>query len=118
MSISVVCPNGHALQVKEAYAGKTGFCPHCRAAVQVPQPSAREALSEEAILAFLGPHQPSHGRTPGVTEAARVWEQPATAAPAAPKKNCGKCHREIPATEHVCPFCRTYVATAATSSDF
>ena len=31
MSIRVVCSNGHTLNVKEKYAGKTGLCPKCKA---------------------------------------------------------------------------------------
>jgi hypothetical protein len=38
MPIDVVCPNGHALKIKEKYAGKTGLCPKCRAAIDVPAP--------------------------------------------------------------------------------
>lgn len=31
MSIKVTCPNGHALKVKDEFAGKAGLCPHCKA---------------------------------------------------------------------------------------
>lgn len=44
MAISVVCPNGHPVLVKDEYAGKTGFCPQCHAKVQVPLPKAADDL--------------------------------------------------------------------------
>ena len=36
MSISVQCPNGHQLKVKDEYAGKRGRCPKCQAPIQIP----------------------------------------------------------------------------------
>ena len=54
MSIKVVCPNGHALQVKDEFAGKSGLCPHCKARITVPKPEP-EAVSEDDLLAVLGP---------------------------------------------------------------
>lgn len=112
MSITVVCPNGHALQVKDVYAGRSGFCPHCRAVIQVPQLPARPQLSEEAILGFLGVGEP-RGRAPAlaaVARASRVAE-----APVPPKKSCSKCHREVLGGTHICPFCHTYIVAP---SDF
>ena len=54
MSIEVSCPNGHVLRVKNSFAGKTGYCPHCRAKVHVP---AQEFL-EEDVMSVLGPPRP------------------------------------------------------------
>ena len=36
MAIEVICPNGHKIQVKDKYAGKSGLCPRCRARIEVP----------------------------------------------------------------------------------
>lgn len=36
MPIRVVCPNGHALRVKDNLAGKPGVCPTCQAGFVVP----------------------------------------------------------------------------------
>jgi anti-anti-sigma factor len=52
MAIKVTCPNGHVLDVKDKYAGKSGLCPLCRARVEVPQP---EQVSDDEVLAILGP---------------------------------------------------------------
>ena len=53
MSIRVVCPNGHALQVKNEWAGKTGLCPICKVPVAIPRPSS-EDFSEDSIMDLLG----------------------------------------------------------------
>ena len=52
MGINVECPNGHALNVKDKYAGKRGFCPVCNARIQVPE--RRPTVSEDDVLAILG----------------------------------------------------------------
>jgi hypothetical protein len=112
MSITVVCPNGHSLKVKDGCAGKAGLCPVCKARVEVPRPS-NDNLSDDDILDILGPHDPSrevglddthsghsrHGS--GVGEGERT---------SPPKKTCEKCNAEIPASTHVCPHCHTYIA--------
>jgi len=111
MSIRVVCPNGHVLKVKDALAGKTGLCPLCKARVQVPQPQAAE-ISEDAILDILGPGVSNPSKDSGIFDAAEGAE----ATPddeerrATPKKSCQKCHHEISAGIHICPYCNTYIA--------
>lgn len=52
MAITVKCPKGHLLRVKDKYAGQSGFCPQCSARIDVPHP---KQLSEDEILAILGP---------------------------------------------------------------
>ena len=57
MSISIKCPQGHVLKVKDEFAGKSGLCPHCHCRVFVPMPvhshtSAR--ISDDEILGLLG----------------------------------------------------------------
>lgn len=55
MSIQVSCPNGHVLRVKDSFAGKSGYCPHCRAKVHVP---ASRGFSEDDVISVLGPPPP------------------------------------------------------------
>jgi hypothetical protein len=58
MAISVTCPNGHILKVKDQFAGKSGLCPHCKSRVFVPMPvvATEEArISDDEILGLLGP---------------------------------------------------------------
>jgi anti-sigma B factor antagonist len=56
MAITVTCPNGHLLRVRDEFAGKSGLCPHCRARIQVPQ---SERVSEDDVLAMLDTPKPS-----------------------------------------------------------
>lgn len=107
MSIRVVCPNGHLLRVQESSAGKTGLCPVCRALVRVPEPAAPAAVSEDAILGFLGPQQPKPA--PVAKPAQEAAAKPATEGHVPPKKSCDRCNEEIPAGTHICPYCHTYV---------
>jgi len=105
MSIRVVCPNGHVLNVKNSLAGMTGLCPKCKARVAVPRPQ-EAGLSEDAILGILGPHVPETPETERTeAEASRRPDRTRT-----PKKSCHKCNREISALIHICPFCHTYIA--------
>jgi RNA polymerase subunit RPABC4/transcription elongation factor Spt4 len=106
MSIRVVCPNGHALQVKNEWAGKTGLCPTCKTPIAIPCPSG-EDFSEESIMDLLG--------RPGAPRAAVKPAKSAEAVAAAdarqqpPKKACDKCKQEIPKEVAICPYCRTFV---------
>src|SRR5271165_7565634 len=59
MSIKVTCPNGHALQVRSEFAGKSGLCPHCKARIVVPKPEP-EIVSEDELLEVLGPPRMVH----------------------------------------------------------
>ena len=108
MSIRVVCPNGHVLNVKDSFAGKTGLCPMCKARVEVPE-AGQKKLSEDAIMGILGPHiAPDDDARP-------VGARPASESDRAmtPKKSCHQCNREISVGIHICPFCHTYIANLA-----
>ena len=108
MSIQVTCPNGHVLRVKECFAGKAGLCPACKERVTVPQLDS--ALSEDEIIDVLGPHDPSQSGTGStIVENRSAGQTVASHSP--PKKSCSKCNREISAGTHICPFCRTYIAS-------
>ena len=113
MSIRVNCPNGHPLRVNDSLAGKTGLCPVCKALVKVPEPTESSEISEDQILGFLGPHQPTGGRKYEPSPASQAAVKAAAEGPVPPKKSCARCNQEIPATTHVCPFCHTYVGGAA-----
>lgn len=92
MSIRVVCSNGHTLNVKEKYAGKTGLCPKCKVHVDVP----RRAISDSSIIAILGDHA---GAAPAgkVSPAANV------------KTTCPRCHSHLSKDSRACPHCHLYL---------
>ncbi len=122
MSIQVSCPNGHALRVKDSFAGKTGYCPHCHAKVHVPVPSR---FSEDDVLGILGPppdlpppdepesadddhqyvHQePQHARRAPEEESgislvgSSIHQRP---------KVCPECHMHTSFSFSICPRCGT-----------
>ena len=113
MSIRVVCPNGHPLNIPDSLAGKTGLCPVCKARVKVPQ-SVQSEPFEDAILGILGPSEGS-----GSEETVSPQVPPQSAAPKPyegplpPRKSCVRCNREIAANVHVCPYCHTYIGGLA-----
>ena len=51
MAIEVICSNGHALKVKDKYAGKAGLCPRCHVRVDVP---AADEFPDDHVLADAG----------------------------------------------------------------
>ena len=114
MSIRVVCPNGHALKIKDKYAGKAGLCPICKARIKVPVPQV-DVLPEDSIMDILQPHE--SGLSGLALEVPDFGNDPADRWPGAEKdqtmKLCAKCHKDIPNEVHVCPFCHTYVAKLA-----
>jgi hypothetical protein len=109
MSIQVTCPNGHVLRVKDCFAGKAGLCPACKARIVVPEPDG--AFSEDQIIGVLGPHDPSQSGAGSTIVGNRSLDRTVAAGPSPPKKSCSKCNREISAGTHICPFCRTYIAS-------
>jgi hypothetical protein len=120
MSIQVVCPNGHRLEVQESLAGKTGLCPVCKARVSVPAPSKDQGFEDE-LMDILGPHKAVHTPSPLPTpppspgsKGSNAPEQP-TKGFGLKKKSCWRCHKEIETATHICPYCRTYIASL---SDF
>jgi hypothetical protein len=62
MSIQLICPSGHTLTVADAWAGRAGRCPVCKAVVQVP------SLPPPVVLS---PSQPSPPPLPTMTVTAR-----------------------------------------------
>ncbi len=96
MAIRVICENGHALKVKEKYAGQVGICPHCECKVAIP---ARSPISDTSIMAILGQTDPGEQRTavPQVES-----ESPRT-------KNCPRCQTLVAKTYRACPKCALYL---------
>jgi hypothetical protein len=111
MSIRVVCPNGHVLNVKDSMAGTKGLCPTCRAVVEVTPPAA---TLEDEILGLLGTMEPhSNGSASTKPKAERTRVDGAELRATTPKKACSRCHREIDLAAHICPHCHTYIACLA-----
>lgn len=109
MSIQFFCPHGHLLRVKDSFAGRKGFCPACKAPIQVPTPSSDEM--EDEVLQIIGPHNPDSSEMP-LEPLAESLEHLRRSS-ATPYKSCVRCHREIMSATRVCPFCHTYVAELA-----
>jgi len=134
MSIKVNCPNGHVLQVKGEFAGKSGLCPFCKVRIVVPQSERqegperpeRQAVSEDDLLAFLGPPRvvarpvvsreppPHHYHSETQRETPRKDEpkkedavSPAGSSLLRRKKVCPKCCEIISVSHADCPCCHT-----------
>ena len=119
MSIKVICPNGHTLQVKSECAGKSGLCPHCNARITVPK-AAPSSVSEDDLLEILGPPRtvhrvpvsndppPSrHAGPPVDSSMQQAVAVPSTSAFLRRKKVCPKCCEIISVSHPDCPRCRT-----------
>jgi hypothetical protein len=112
MSIEVKCPNGHHLKLKDSMAGVTGRCPLCKAVVQVPKPEPPKAISEDAILDFLGPSPTLDDKSLSDTihDFGDSTIMRGSGIHHTPRKTCIKCNRDIPALIHICPYCHTYLS--------
>jgi RNA polymerase subunit RPABC4/transcription elongation factor Spt4 len=121
MSIQVTCPNGHVLRLKESFAGKTGYCPHCRAKVYVP---AGNGFSEDDVINVLGPPPPmpiDEPETEDEDEEERyvfqdpehTWSEGASGIGLAGSsilrhgKVCPACHAVTSFSFSICPRCGT-----------
>jgi hypothetical protein len=111
MSIRVVCPNGHALKIKEKYAGRAGLCPICKARIKVPAPQT-DVIPDDSIMDILQPHE--SGLSGLALEVPEFASEPVDRWPSDERdrtlKMCAKCRKEIPHEAHICPYCHTYVA--------
>ena len=126
MSIKVTCPNGHELQVKNEFAGKTGVCPTCKARIVVPVPEPK-AVSEDELLAVLGTprfvprvpvsDEPAPRHSPVAVQGAEAKKEAVAAGSAigtsggAPRETAAKKEAVAPAAsallrrKKVCPIC-------------
>jgi RNA polymerase subunit RPABC4/transcription elongation factor Spt4 len=114
MSIRCVCQNGHVLNVKDSYAGATGLCPVCKAHVRVPT-RPKPDVSEDAILDIMGHYEPRSTSDSTIIDSFGDTSLSGIHKQASPYKKCDRCKREVPSESHVCPYCRTYIASL---SDF
>lgn len=68
MGIRFLCPQGHKLNVKSFLAGRTGFCPHCKARVEIPltstRASSKQAAAEEEVIPLAQPVAEPHAGAP------------------------------------------------------
>ena len=120
MSIQVSCPNGHVLRVKDSYAGKSGYCPHCHAKVHVPKP---QAFSEDDVIGVLGRPASVPPVEPAQSEVAEfVHQEPqpvevqqddesgialyGSSIHQRPKV-CPNCHKRTSFSFSICPSCGT-----------
>ncbi len=112
MSIQVACPNGHNLRVKDRFAGKGGYCPHCRAKVHVPLP---EEFREDDIMSVLGPPppMPMNESESESDDEVYVHQEPQHARPAE-ESGIGLAGSSILRRGKVCPSC--HVSTSFASS--
>ncbi len=105
MSIEVSCANGHVLRVKDSFAGKSGYCPHCRAKVHVPQPIG---FSEDDVIDVLGPPPPKPTDEPEApAEAAASVHQAPRHAKLVKESGIGLAGSSILRRAKLCPSCHT-----------
>jgi anti-sigma B factor antagonist len=132
MSIKVTCPNGHEMQVKNEFAGKSGLCPHCKSRIEVPVPEPK-AVSEDDLLKVLGlprvvPRTPAFNEpqpsqhpepVPRFEPGARLPE-PRSAEPKKPEQDKPESKKEVAANggpahlrrQKVCPRCCEIVSVS------
>jgi hypothetical protein len=109
MSIKVKCPNGHVLNVKNRFAGKSGRCPFCQATVSVPKPSL---VIDDDALAKLDMAKAAQ-TDPGNSDQSVVDEPPAvdsgvdlgSSSALMRKKMCPGCDSLVSSTLVHCPRC-------------
>ena len=111
MSIRAICPNGHAVRVKDKYAGKMGLCPICRTRMKVPKPE-KDVFDDDSIMDVLHPQESGLSGlsidVPELADEEYQWGQRKKADDM--ERVCAKCHKEMPQGTRVCPHCHTYVA--------
>jgi hypothetical protein len=127
MAIEVTCPNGHKLQIKEKYAGKSGLCPRCQARIDVPALGASEELID-LVARPAAPQGADAGREATPTAPAHdphdalADDEPAAAAHAPSRggesllssavirhrKVCPQCYQVVPIWYARCTHCDFY----------
>ena len=112
MSITVQCPNGHVLKVKNLFAGKSGLCPECHARVSVPAP--QKTMSEDDILGLMGPPRPMPPIAPDAfshpvvdaADAESVYDEPQPAN----QSGINLLNSSILKRKKLCPHCGIFVS--------
>ena len=108
MSIRVTCPNGHHLRVKNSFAGKSGYCPYCRAKVRVP---AARAFQEDDVMSVLGPPPPRPASEPAPEPEVYVHQEPEHGRPAE-ESGIGLAGSSVIRRAKLCLVCRTLTSFA------
>jgi uncharacterized paraquat-inducible protein A len=118
MPIQLKCPNGHHLTAKESNAGKTGKCPVCKAAVNIPVLHQR-VITDSAVVSILGnPGSVKKDNKVGTTISpikkkpviSPLGQQSSSSSSVSPHvRFCPSCEREIDMGYHICPHCHTYI---------
>jgi hypothetical protein len=117
MPIQLKCPNGHHLAAKESNAGKTGKCPVCKAAVNIPVLHP-QVVTDSAVVSILG--DPGSVKKDKVgttispikkkTVVSPLGQLSSSASSALPHvRICPSCEQEIDMGYHICPHCHTYI---------
>jgi Zn finger protein HypA/HybF involved in hydrogenase expression len=108
--IQLKCPNGHHLTAKESNAGKTGKCPVCKAAVNIPV-LYHSAITDSAVISILGePSTFKKSRSGTNSAASQKQSMSASSIAALPHvRLCPSCKQEIDLGYHICPHCHTYI---------
>jgi hypothetical protein len=115
MAISVICPNGHLLKVKNEFAGKSGFCPHCHGRVFVPMPlhpSEKARISDDEILDLLG--EPARVKAEAPPVAVEPEPESVHDTPPQPGSGIDLPGSSILGKHKVCPNCSHVVSVAFT----
>jgi len=125
MAITVECPGGHTIRVKDEYAGKTGYCPRCKAKIRVP---GVRSLSDDDILAIVrgrGSSKPE--AEPAVSSESVLDDQPSAenasglsllgSSKVRGQKVCPGCYQLASFAFSVCPTCGTRLPDRPTDDE-
>jgi len=107
MAIAAKCPNGHALKVKDEFAGKSGCCPYCGSRVFVPMPvhtTEKSRISDDEILGLLGPPSKVKAEPPPLAPSSDSVLHPGRDAPK-PESGISLLGSSILRKQKVCPQC-------------
>lgn len=109
MTITITCPNGHLLRLKDKYAGKTGYCPHCQARIKVPDRSF-----DDEVLAIVGTPQPPVPSTDSIHDEPREESGVSLLGSALlrRKKVCLQCSQTVSFSFTNCPRCGDPLSTS------
>jgi ribosomal protein S27AE len=125
MAVSVKCPNGHLLKVKDEFAGKSGLCPHCQTRVFVPMPvhtGEKDRISDDEILGLLGPPRKVKAEPPPPSDSVLdSGYDPAESGISLLRSSVSQKQKACPLCGHMssmafthCPRCGTQLAEAGT----
>jgi uncharacterized OB-fold protein len=108
MSITVKCPGGHTLKVKDRYAGMIGRCPKCGVAVEVPDRSP--PLEQELMDVLAEDGEDDRPVYDDDLESSGVSLVVASSTGAKSRiSKCPRCSQRVQVPENnICPNCGAY----------